>query len=376
MKVLVPAVAVHQGMESVTDMVKYHISPASGRPNICRAKVKCPIGGESDHYASKEEARAAYEKKMSQDLGNVSTTTRKATRLSLEEELKKATPDNIDGKLAELYYKEAQAQAQVAAARSALERDRKYQERYPQGHPNWSTYEKSIARLQDRIVEQEAVAEVAAKEATPYHAEFQRRGGWQRAFLVSNGNGHVHKNMNCSTCFPTTQYAWMTDYSGKNEDEIVDAAGERACTVCYPSAPASSLNKPTKMFTEDEKRQQEAREEKARVKAAKEAKAKAAGIWAEDGGPLKIKGRGRYDEEVKTERSAQIAAVDALVQQKLYKKWDAEERDYNTSVKEYYQAHVDVIVPALARKRNVSEADVMKDLEARAEAKWKREYQR
>lgn len=44
--------------------VKYHISPETGRPNICRATVKpCPLGGEGDHYPSKEEAREAYEKK-------------------------------------------------------------------------------------------------------------------------------------------------------------------------------------------------------------------------------------------------------------------------------------------------------------------------
>lgn len=37
-------------------MAKYHISK-SGEPAVCRASVRpCPIGGESDHFKSKEEA--------------------------------------------------------------------------------------------------------------------------------------------------------------------------------------------------------------------------------------------------------------------------------------------------------------------------------
>lgn len=43
-------------------MSKFHISPTTGRVNICRATVQaCPIGG--DHYDSKESAHAAYESK-------------------------------------------------------------------------------------------------------------------------------------------------------------------------------------------------------------------------------------------------------------------------------------------------------------------------
>lgn len=42
---------------------KYHISPQTGRPNLCRAETKsCPIGG--IHYPSKEEAQEAYEGAM------------------------------------------------------------------------------------------------------------------------------------------------------------------------------------------------------------------------------------------------------------------------------------------------------------------------
>jgi len=42
-------------------MAKYHLNPETGNPNLCRAKVKCRFGGESLHYSSMEEARAAFE---------------------------------------------------------------------------------------------------------------------------------------------------------------------------------------------------------------------------------------------------------------------------------------------------------------------------
>lgn len=43
-------------------MAKYHINPKTGNAGACRADNKCPFGGEDKHYASKSEARAAYEK--------------------------------------------------------------------------------------------------------------------------------------------------------------------------------------------------------------------------------------------------------------------------------------------------------------------------
>lgn len=92
---------------------------------------------------------------------------------------------------------------------------------------------------------------------------FQIRGVWNRAFLVSNASGHVHSSTGCSTCRPTTQYAWLTDYSGANEDTIVRDAGHRACTTCYPTAPVGDANAlPTKMYTPDEVAAQKAREKK------------------------------------------------------------------------------------------------------------------
>ncbi len=47
-------------------MARYHINPKTGNPGICHAVRKCPFGDiESEHYSTKEEARAVYEKLQS-----------------------------------------------------------------------------------------------------------------------------------------------------------------------------------------------------------------------------------------------------------------------------------------------------------------------
>jgi mono/diheme cytochrome c family protein len=122
-------------------------------------------------------------------------------------------------------------------------------------------------------------------------AEFARRGGWTRAYLVTDG--HVHSHQHCSSCHKgesRTLFSWMIQYSGKTEEEIVEAAGERACTICYPSAPvARGLPAPKSvMFTQEEidrNADRRAREErKAELAAKKAAKA----ITDADGGPLRV----------------------------------------------------------------------------------------
>ena len=52
-------------------MAKYHISK-SGKPAICRATKKCPLGGAESHYASKEEAQAAIDESNEREFGLIS----------------------------------------------------------------------------------------------------------------------------------------------------------------------------------------------------------------------------------------------------------------------------------------------------------------
>lgn len=131
------------------------------------------------------------------------------------------------------------------------------------------TRTEEVAREIAKIDEAEAAVFDQQEILDAVQAEFTARGGWTRAFLVTNVNGHVHSSMQCSTCRYTTQYHWVTSLSGHDEGEIVDAAGSDACTVCYPSAP---LDRPRSIFTPDEEQAQKDRAERAAAKAEREAK--------------------------------------------------------------------------------------------------------
>ena len=61
--------------------------------------------------------------------------------------------------------------------------------------------------------------------------------GWSRFFLVTSSSGHIHSSMNCSSCRPTTAYAWLPELSGQSEIEAVAGHGPALCSVCFESAP-------------------------------------------------------------------------------------------------------------------------------------------
>lgn len=63
--------------------VRYHISPTTGRPNICRAEKECPIGGA--HYDNKVDARAGYE--ASQAAATIPTAQKKVKKAAVVPEV-------------------------------------------------------------------------------------------------------------------------------------------------------------------------------------------------------------------------------------------------------------------------------------------------
>lgn len=188
-------------------------------------------------------------------------------------DLATATPAEIDTILADIYYAEFVAESRARDLRArADEAENYYHYDYRTRTRTLKPRLKEAARLRALAEEQDAIAAEKAEEMAPYEAEFARRGGWTRAFLVvTNGTGHVHRSRACHTCYITTQFHWVTAFSGHDEDEIVEAAGERACTICYPSAPAHVLNRPTKMFTKDEEAKAAARAEREAKRTAKDA---------------------------------------------------------------------------------------------------------
>ncbi|ASR85924.1 hypothetical protein SEA_PEANAM_40 [Mycobacterium phage Peanam] len=160
-----------------------------------------------------------------------------------------------------------------------------------------------LAKLMTEAAELERRLQLVRQREAQLNEVFAERGGWQRAFLVNNTGGHVHRTMGCSTCFATTQFQWLTDESGKDEAAIVEAAGELACTVCYPSAPVEVLSRPGTIRRAD----QIEREQRAAERAAKNAEKAAAAVVSPATG----------DVLYKTERAAKnavlAAANDALL---------------------------------------------------------------
>lgn len=137
--------------------------------------------------------------------------------------------------------------------------------------------------------------------------EYQRRGGWTRSYLVTDG--HAHSSTGCSTCnngVRRTQFVQLVEYSGRTQEEIVAAAGERACTVCYPDAPvAKGETAPASvMLTPDEEERARAREQASAVKAEKQRRAAAGVITHTDGQPLREE-QGNKGSVLKTLVSAQ-----------------------------------------------------------------------
>lgn len=199
---------------------------------------------------------------------------------------------------------------------------------------------------------------------------------WQRAFLVEGG--HVHASMNgCPTLHregKTTRLVWLPEYSGANETDIVNDAGERACSTsaCFPSAPVDVLSRPTRIYSDSERQQiadaEQRRAEREASRAARAAKAPTA-----SGEPLVIAvGTREYrgetiprNVELKTERTAITYAVDILAAQRTGDTWRA---PYEVSSDRYTDT-VHAICDSIAEKRGVTRADILAELEPKVARK-------
>jgi hypothetical protein len=169
-------------------------------------------------------------------------------------------------------------------------------------------YEKHYSTRVDEI--EKAIEKIAVIKSEIYAVNVEisklnkiyEQDPWTRAFLVINSNGHVHSSMDCSTCFATTRYNWLIQYSNDDEKTIVEDAGQDACTVCYPSAPADVLNRASRIVTADKIAKAQAKAERDAKKAERIAKEKANAPTAS--GEFLTYKEGKYTRVIKTERSA------------------------------------------------------------------------
>lgn len=141
----------------------------------------------------------------------------------------KATPASIDGKLSELWAELQQARFTLADHRARVRAIE---------NGTAKSYELSRREYHEQQVD-DLVRWIGRLELLthPLEEEYVLRGKWNRYFLVKNAGGHVHRGMNCSTCFDTTRYAWLVDLADCDEEKMVDEYGTMACTICFPDAP-------------------------------------------------------------------------------------------------------------------------------------------
>lgn len=262
------------------------------------------------------------------------------------------SPPEIDGQIAELGIALAKVHAEAAGVEGRLARS----EAAKRPWDRLSATE--VEKLQDRLAELADQAGSLNAAMRPYEEEYARRGGWTRAYLVQNPGGHLHKATSCSTCYPTTQFAWLTYLSGQDEAGIVEEAGERACTVCYPQAPVNVLQRASRLRPDVEARAEieTRRSEKAQKAAEKAAKA----ITMPDGSPL----RTRYS-EARTVVSAWREAVGAAASLLWYS------ADHPSAPE--WRDFIDRAVEALSAKLDRDPEGIREEIARKAEAKHKRD---
>jgi hypothetical protein len=219
-----------------------------------------------------------------------------------------STPSDIDKVLAGLWSQQQRILGRINSEQTLINRltgDALLRD--SQGGVRTARDASRIADAEKRVAAATAQVDALQELIDPIDEEFTARGGWTRFYITTGSNPHVHRSMRCSTCRPTTQFGWLTDHSGMDEDEIVALAGDEACTVCYPSAPVADRGAPrqNRLMTPEARA---AKEKDDAAKAAKAAKAAVDSIVTASGDPLYSVDHQPF----KTERAAEIAACGGL----------------------------------------------------------------
>lgn len=361
------------------DAAAQYASTAEGRDVLVGEAEKYAAAGDFEREAR---CKAALVKGADIRDANADAAAEIARR-----DLTRWTPADVDTELARLYGEAAKAQAEVDGAwstavsvanrlarrsswdrqplpaqmRAELDAIVAKHDTDPDQHTE--TVVKALRDHADLLANRDAIIEARA----PYEKEFERRGGWNRAFLVSGTTGHVHRSMACSSCHTTTQFHWVTEMSNHTEEEIVEAAGERACTLCYPSAPVETLNRPTTLFTPEERTQQEARGQRATAAAEKQAK-KIANALTPDGSEFRVECT-RYGYPQRERFKTESTATSWMVSNIANFRSPHDDRPMDESM----LAEHERIIEAIAGKHDKPVEQVRADIEKKVVAKIKRD---
>lgn len=283
--------------------------------------------------------------------------------------LEKQTPVNIDTSLSQIYESFYKIEDEILQKEYSI---KKYEKLV---NPAYSSFRQNTAVQYKEIIKRnqiekdklESEAKDILAEMEPFEKEFTRRGGWTRAFIVTNANGHVHKTMSCITCYPTTRFAWLPSYSGADEKKIVADAGKSACTECYPSAPVDILQRVSLIEVPDKKI---ARLKKEAAKAERDQKNKEKNIRNPDGTQIKL--TGIYGNIVKSARTAENTAVDhavTLLAAKNHKNnlWEGRKLEMEND----YQILVSALAVKYGRSEKVQDDLIQDKANKKYEKEWK-----
>lgn len=251
-----------------------------------------------------------------------------------------ASPTEVDTLL---WRHEAKASQALVAMRRLRDRN-----------PETAVYTPEFTALRHELDKHESRADLLK-------SVFASRSGWTRAWKVVSSDGHIHSSTACTTTYVTTQFVALPQVSGMDETEIVALAGEKACTVCYRSAPVDVLKSKCRLFTADEERENEAKTAKAVEKASRAAAKAAKAITNPDGTRLNVE---HVVGSLETEVSAQRAYVELTV--------DATAGFYVNLAAEYAR-DAEIILVALAHKRGTTVETQRFELTKQVIAKAKRD---
>lgn len=169
------------------------------------------------------------------------------------------TPRQIDEQLANLHSKAQAVNARIAKAHDAAHAVTGEKRNRNKRNPWNTTHAQAVAKVRDMITAgktrqpweaycpTQVIADLEAAKAdlVPINAaiavldaEYARRP-WNRFFLVTSSDGHIHRHTACSTCYPTTEFGWLPELSGKTEADAVAEHGTILCSVCFPTAPVA-----------------------------------------------------------------------------------------------------------------------------------------
>lgn len=222
------------------------------------------------------------------------------------------------------------------------------------------------ARRKDAVLTTEEIDEIARYQARQEKIMEKVRAlesvydiyNWNRAWIVPAG--HVHKNYHCHTLFHDTTRFLCPEVSGMTEDEIVAKAGERACTICYPSAPSEYLARKSQLMTRDEAEEEAKRQERRAAKLAKEAAKMTVFLPGE--------GKNGMNETYSSVRGARNAALHSIGWYLFSNTF------YGPDSSDPHYANFIALVEAIAKREEADFESVKGELIGKALAKFKREH--